>query len=191
VHSTPLILTVNGPNFTIAGSALGAVTQGGSTSSTITVTAVNSYTGTVNFTCAVASVTGGNPAPTCSIPNAVTNGAGTSTLTVVTTGGSRARIGSPKIFYALWLPVAGLSLAGMRFTTRGARGKKPFGILLLGTMMAALFFLPACGGSNNTGGGGCPGCTPKGTYSVTVTGTDSSNAAVTHSVSPALTLTVN
>lgn len=191
VHSTPLSLTVNGPNFTIAGSALSAVTQGSSITSTITIAAVNSYTGTVNFTCAVASVSGGNPLPTCSIPGAVMNGAGTSTLTVATTGASHALNASPKIFYALWLPIAGLSLAGMRFTTTGSRRKKLFGILLLGTIVAALFFLPACGGSNSTGGGGCTGCTPKGTYNVTVTGTDSANAAVTHSVSPALTLTVN
>ena len=32
---------------------------------------------------------------------------------------------------------------------------------------------------------------PIGTYTVTVTGTDSQNPALTHSVSPALTLTVN
>ena len=93
----------------------------------------------------------------------------------------------------MWLPVVGLSLVGMRFTTVGSRRKKLLGFLLLGLIMAALFFLPACGGSSSTGGGGggCSGCTPQGSYTVTVTGTDSVNSGLTHSVSPALTLTVN
>ena len=187
-------LTSTGPDFTIAGTALAAVTQGGSSTSTITIAAANGYTGTVNFTCSVASVSGGSPLPTCSIPTAVTGGAGTSTLTVSTTGAAHAmNQGSGGVFYAMWLPVVGLSLVGMRFSTADSRRKKLLGFLLLGLIMAALFFLPACGGSSNNGGGGggCTGCTPTGSYTVTVTGTDSVNSALTHSVSPALTLSVN
>jgi hypothetical protein len=196
VHSATLSLTVTAgaaPDFTIAGTALTPVTQGGSTMSTITVAALNGYTGTVNFTCSVTSVSGGTPLPTCTIPNAVSGGAGTSTLTVSTTGAAHAMYrGANSAFYAMWLPVFGLSLVGMRFSTAGSRRKKLLGFLLLGLIMAALFFLPACGGSSSsTGGGGCTGCTPKGNYTVTVTGTDSVNAALTHSVSPALSLTVN
>ncbi len=186
--------TSTGPDFTIAGTALAATTQGGSSTSTITIAAVSGYTGTVNFTCSVASVSGGSPLPTCSIPTAVTGGAGTSTLTVNTTGSAHAmNQGTSGIFYAMWLPVVGLSLVGMRFSTANSRRKKLLGFLLLGLIMAALFFLPACGGSSNNGGGGggCTGCTPKGSYTVTVTGTDSVNSALTHSVSPALSLTVN
>ncbi len=186
--------TSTGPDFTIAGTALAAVTQGGSSTSTITITAANGYTGTVNFTCSVASVSGGSPLPTCPIPTAVTGGAGTSTLTVSTTGAAHAmNQGSGGVFYAMWLPVVGLSLVGMRFSTADSRRKKLLGFLLLGLIMAALFFLPACGGSSNNGGGGggCTGCTPKGSYTVTVTGTDSVNSALTHSVSPALSLSVN
>jgi hypothetical protein len=187
-------LTSTGPDFTIAGTALAAVTQGGSSTSTITIAAANGYTGTVNFTCSVASVSGGSPLPTCSIPTAVTGGAGTSTLTVSTTGAAHAmNQGAGGVFYAMWLPVVGLSLVGMRFSSADSRRKKLLGFLLLGLIMAALFFLPACGGSSNNGGGGggCTGCTPTGSYTVTVTGTDSVNSALTHSVSPALTLSVN
>ena len=95
------------------------------------------------------------------------------------------------IYYAMWLPVVGLSLVGMRFAAPGTRKKKLLGFLLLGLIMAALFFLPACGGSSNNGGGGggCTGCTPAGNYTVTVTGTDSVNTSLTHAVD--LTLTVN
>jgi hypothetical protein len=100
--------------------------------------------------------------------------------------------GASSLVYAMWLPVVGLSLVGMRFSTAGSRRKKLLGFLLLGLIMAALFFLPACGSSSSPGGGGnCLGCTPQGSYTVTVTGTDSQNSALTHSVSPALTLNVN
>jgi hypothetical protein len=182
------------PDFTIAGTALTPVAQGGSTTSTITIAAVNGYTGTVNFTCSVAAVTGGTPLPTCSIPNAVTGGAGTSTLTVNTTGSAQAsNRGANSLLYGMWLPVVGLSLVGLRYSTDGSRRKKILGVLLLGIMMTALFLLPACSSSNGGGGGGggCSACTPGGTYTVTVTGTDSSNANLTHAVTPALTLTVN
>ena len=180
------------PDFNISGTALTGVTPGGSTTSTVTIAAVNGYTGTVNFTCSVAAGSGGTPLPTCSIPTAVTNGAGTSTLTVTTTGSAQARNrGAGSIFYAMWLPVIGLSLVGMRCSSAGSRRKKFLGFLLLGLMMTALFLLPACSSSNSGGGGGgCSGCTPAGTYTVTVTGTDSTNANLTHSVNPALTLLV-
>jgi len=56
--------------------------------------------------------------------------------------------------------------------------------------MAALFLMPACGGSsNNTGGGGCTGCTPQGSYTVTITGTGTDANAITQSTQ--VTLTVN
>jgi hypothetical protein len=92
----------------------------------------------------------------------------------------------------MWLPVVGLSLIGMRFSTADSRRRKLLGFLLLSLVMGMLFFLPACGGgsSGGGGGGGCNGCTPAGSYTVTVTGTDSVNANLTHS-GPALTLTVN
>lgn len=183
--------TATTPDFTIAGTALSTVAPGGSTTSTITIAAVNGYTGTVNFTCSVAAVSGGTPLPTCSLPNAVTGGAGTSTLTVDTTGSAGAsNRGASSVLYAMWLPVVGLSLLGMRCSTAGSRRKKFLGFLLLGVLMTALFLLPACS-SSKSGGGGCSGCTPTGTYTVTVTGTDSANANLTHSVTPALTLTVN
>ena len=187
-------LTSTGPDFTIAGSPLPTTTQGGTSTSTITITAVNNYSGTVNFTCSVAVGTGGSPLPTCSIPTAVTGGAGTSTLSVTTTGTAGAmNRGASGLVYAMCLPVVGLSLVGMRFSTAGSRRKNLLGFLLLGLIMAALFFLPACSSSSSPSGGGgnCPGCTPQGSYTVTVTGTDSANSGLTHSVSPALTLTVN
>ena len=78
----------------------------------------------------------------------------TSTLTVTTTGAAAAMYRPSRIFYLMWLPIVGLSLVGMRWTGTQSRRKKLLGFLLLGLIMATLFFLPACGGSSNNGGGG-------------------------------------
>lgn len=177
------------PDFTLSATALSpsSVSAGGSATSTLTVTALNAYAGTVSLACSVGGT--GTPLPTCSI-GALSGGA--ATLTVSTTGAAAAVHHSSSIFFAMWLPVVGLSLVGMRFSRGESGGKKLLGFLLLGLVMAMLFFLPACGGSNNGGGGGggCSGCTPAGSYTVTVTGTDSVNANLTHSA-PDLSLTVN
>lgn len=175
------------PDFTITASALSptSVAPGGSATSTITIVPLNGYAGTVGVSCSVSGT--GAPLPACSLDSTAT------TLTVTTTGAAVAIYRPSGIFYAMWLPVVGLSLVGMRFSTGNSRKKKFLGFLLLGVIMSALFFLPACGGSSGGGGGGggCSGCTPAGTYTVNVTGTDSVNANLSHSVSPALTLTVN
>ena len=181
--------TSTGPDFTIAATALSpaSVDPGSAATSTVTITPLNDYSGTVNLTCGVTG--SGSPLPICSLNPTSGN---SSTLTVATTGKTAALNRAPSFVYAMWLPVIGLSLIGMRFSAPNSRKKKLLGFLLLGLIMAALFFLPACSsGSSGGGGGGCSGCTPAGSYTVTVTGTDSVNSALTHSVSPALTLTVN
>ena len=96
-----LSLTVTAPltpGYTLGATALNppSITAGGMTTSTITVTPANGYTGSVRLSCS--SFTGGTPPPVCTFnPSFITiNGpsAGTSTLTVVTTpkvpGGSYA-----------------------------------------------------------------------------------------------------
>ena len=179
------------PDFTVAATAPSAVTPGSSATSTVTVTALNGYSQAVTLSCSVSG--GGSPAPACSAssfsPDQVTP-PNTSTLTITTTGSSAALARKSNIFYAMWLPIVGLSLVGMRLSSKDSRKKKLLGFLLLGIVMAMLFILPACGGSSNNsggGGGGCSGCTPAGSYTVTITGTDSNN--LSHAT--AVTLSVN
>ena len=175
--------TATSPDFVVSATPLSPATvaPGGSATSTLTITPLNGYAGTVNLTCAVTG--SGSPMPACSVSS--------TTLTVTTTGAALALNRPTGISYAMWLPVVGLSLVGVRFSTADTRRRKVIGFLLVGLVMTALFFLPACGGGGSHGGGGCTGCTPAGTYTVSVTGTDSVNTNLTHDVTPALSLTVN
>jgi beta-propeller repeat-containing protein len=195
IPCTDAFVTAYGPattaDFTVSATTPAAVSPGTSGTSTVTLTSLNGYGLAVNLTC---SVTGsGTPAPACSAssfspnPQTPTAGGATSTLTVTTTGKTAALYRPSSIYYAMWLPILGLSLVGMRFSSTESRRKRLLGFLLLGVVMATLFFLPACSSSGGGGGGGCTGCTAAGNYTVTVTGTDANN--LSHSTQ--VTLTVN
>ena len=124
--------------------------------------------------------------------NVFTGASGTTTLTVNTTGSTAALSQSPHLFYAAWLPIAGVLMTGVA----SARRKKGTAFYLLLCLTAAgLFTLPSCGGGSSSSGGGgggsCSGCTPAGNYTIIVTATDATNSKATHTLSPTLTLTVN
>jgi len=76
------------------------------------------------------------------------------------------------MYYAMLLPLCGLTLLGAR---RRSRSRNPLGWLLLGLMLFGLVWLAACSststsGSGGNGGGGGGGGTSAGTYTVTITG---------------------
>jgi hypothetical protein len=88
------------------------------------------------------------------------------------------------VFYAVLLPIGGITLLGAGFTSRR---KKLLGILLICLVISGLVFMVACGGgSSNGGGGGGGGGTPAGTYTITVQG----SATGVTTQSQTLTLTV-
>jgi hypothetical protein len=183
-----------GPAFAMGASTPAAVAPGGSATTTITLTAYNSYNSPVNLACSVSGT--GSPAPTCGTfspnPQTPASPGATSTLTISTTANHAANFVPRSFFYSLWLPIAGISLAGVSFSSTRSRRKKLLGLIMLGMVMTTLLLLPACGGG---GGGGCvsncggSGGTPAGAYTVTVTGTGTDPAAITQTTQ--FTLTVN
>jgi hypothetical protein len=183
-------------DFSVSASAPTAVNPGTSATSTVTLTSVNSYSSPVNLSC---TVTGsGSPLPACSASSFATNpvtpttAGATSALTITTTGPTAALVHPSKFLFATWLPIAGLSLVGVGFSSARTRKRKLFGFLMIGMMLAALFLMPACGGGSGSGGGGGgggTGGTPAGAYTVTITGTGTDSATTTHATT--VTLTVN
>jgi hypothetical protein len=174
-QTATVTLTVNAvPNFTLTANPTSATiaTQGGSATSTISLNATGGFTGTVTLACAVTGT--GTPAPTCLLSSPSISGSATSTVTVNTTANTASNTPrSNGIFYALLLPIGGMTLLGAGFSSRR---KKLLGILLIGLLIAGFIFMTACGGSSSTKTPPNNG-TPPGAYSVTVTGTSGSLTA--------------
>jgi hypothetical protein len=180
------------PSFAVTATALtpASIAAGSPSTSTVTVTPSGGFSSAVALTCAITPVTA--VPPTCGFSSAsVAGGNGTSTLTVTTVAASTsARPGRGlAAFYAMLLPLCGVTLLGASLTPRR---KKLVGLLLVCFMLSGLVFLAACGGGSSSGGGGGGGtpipATTSGTYTVAVTGT--ATGATTQTVTPALTVTV-
>ena len=179
---TLVVVAAGSGNFTLTATpASQTVSPGTSGTSTITINPTGGFTGTVNLTCSI--TTTNSPAPVCSLPASATT---TATLTVSTTAATAAVQHSSNIFYAMLLPIGGMTLLGVGF---GSRRKKVLGLMLMFLMVSGLLFLASCssGSSSSSGGGGGTSGTPAGAYTVTVTGKSGSLTAQTTT----FTLTVN
>ncbi|HLZ41367.1 MAG TPA: protease pro-enzyme activation domain-containing protein [Candidatus Sulfotelmatobacter sp.] len=161
-----LSLTVTQP-FTVAATASSfQVAQGSSIDATVNLTFDTGFTGTVTFTCtdpATASV--------CTVPSP-TNAAGQVSFHI-TTALPTAQLLPPLnrgsgILYAMLLPgLVGLAL------TMGSGKPSLRAMRFLGLIVALGFstiWMASCSGGGSNGSTGNPG-TPKGTYTISVTGT--------------------
>lgn len=172
------------PGLTIAGTSV-SLARGATTgnTSTITVTPVGGFTGSVALTAAVtASPSGAQYLPTLSFgattPATISGTSpATATLTISTTAATSGALEYPASPGSHWYTRAGVSLALVLlfWLPRKRRGWLTIlGMLALGFVLTG--GLLACGGgssSSNKGGGGIAGTT-SGTYTITVTGTSGS-----------------
>jgi FtsP/CotA-like multicopper oxidase with cupredoxin domain len=171
-QSAPLSLTVSNANFMLsAASSIVIAAAGGSGETSIAVTPVGGFTGSVSFTCAVpAAMTGAG----CSFAPATVPGAGKTVLTVTTQGGSSALSKRPGAPVALASSTLSLGLLGLLL----ARGRRSL-IVRAGTFCFITFLLLAggCGGGTHSSSIS-PGSaqTPAGSYSVAITATSGSGA---------------
>jgi hypothetical protein len=161
------------------------VTAGNIANTTVTVSPLGSYTGTVTLSCLSISpvVTG---APVCSFDHPTVNVTPgtppTATLTITTFGTSgpnpvAKKRPSLRPFYALWLGVPALMLIGLGAS--GGRGRRVLGIFILVAIAGGLLLVPACGSSSrNTA---VNQITPTNTYTFTLGGADA------HGVGPSST----
>ncbi|MGA7357200.1 MAG: SBBP repeat-containing protein, partial [Candidatus Sulfotelmatobacter sp.] len=136
-------------SFSIVATTPAAVAPGTSGISMVTLTAFHGYSSPVNLSCSVSGT--GSPLPACSTtsfsPGKVTPTAvgATSTLTITTTAANAAMFVPRKVFYAMWLPIAGMSLVGIGFGSAHSRRRKVLGFLMIGMVVAGLLLMPACG----------------------------------------------
>lgn len=140
--------------FNITATTPTAVSAGSNATSTVTLTAFNGYASSVKLTCAVAGT--GTPLPTCSIGSPVTptTAGATTTLNIMTTAAGGTHSKAIHLFPAIWLPIVGLSLAGIGVSSSRVRRKQLFGFVMTGIAISALILLPACGGGSSGGDGG-------------------------------------
>jgi uncharacterized repeat protein (TIGR01451 family) len=176
----PATAPVSQPPVTITDFKIGAtlspatITAGESTVATVTL----SPTSTKGYTATISMTDSGLPtATTATFTSSSVSMKGTSSATTtlniattarpVTTGGLLRR----HLFYALWLPVGGLSLLGLGVGA-GYKRRRWLAGALLGLMAGIILLQGACGSSSSSPA--ATGGTPAGNYTITITGSSGS-----------------
>jgi subtilase family serine protease len=172
------------PDFAVGGSAVNLSAPGQSGASTVTVTAMNAFGGTVSLSFTPCSATA---EITCSLSASsvsVNNSGATATLSVSTIAPSALAKASPQVGSgAGWFASGGGALLAGFFVmgapSRRRRWSGLLGILLLTLVAAGI----SCGGGSSSHTSN-PG-TPAGTYTIAVTATSGS---LTHTTNVAITV---
>jgi hypothetical protein len=187
--------TVTIAPFVLTAPAFSPINVGSSGTTTFTLSASSTYSGTVNMTCSLTGApVGALSVPTCTVnptPLTITpGGTGTTVLTVQTTAASTAGLARPQ--QNLWgLGGGGAVLAAVLMLGIPARRRRlmaMFAFLLIAFVSGVI----GCGGSSSTSststGGKSTPATTAGSYVFTVIGTDAANVKITNSTN--ITVTV-
>lgn len=172
------------PDFSLAAgnSTVTVINPGAAGTETLTITAVNSFIGSVQFSSA--SCSGLPSESTCSFSPASITSSGTTTLTITTTapkaagllrpGFGRPNSGRP----AWWMEASATLFAGVLML--GVPSKKRRRTALLSLVLFTVMVLPSCGGGSSSSGTPPDPGTPVGTYTVTVR---AASGSISHNVS--------
>jgi hypothetical protein len=186
------------PQFTVTVTtavAPSSVHAGSGGTGTVQITPINGYTGSVTLSCSSITPLVTIP-PVCSFnPSVVTVSGVVATATIsVSTVGPVAEKSEParRIFYAFWLSLPILGLAGIGAGNK--RSRRAWILLCLLFVAGSFLLVPACG-NNHVATTDINSLTPKNTYTFTVIGVDqdgvtSSNTG-TSTAAPSVTLTVD
>jgi len=165
------------------------VAAGSAATTNVMVSPIGSYSGH-QVTLACLSISPVVPlAPVCSFNPASVSVTGgppqTSVLTITTTGPAPVtKLGSRRIFYALWLVLPGLGLVAL--STSGIRRKSALSAILLLLLTGGVILMPACSSSSTAIGN----VTPKQTYTFTLTGADENGATPSNSTTNEATVSI-
>ncbi len=171
------------------------VSPGNSATTTVTVSGIGSYSGTVTVAClSITPVVEAEPYCTFNPPTVTVSSGGpaqTTTLTITTLGPVPVVtevFHLPRAFYAIFLAFPGIAIIGA--TGSRKRRTRFLAFFLLVTVAGSLLLLPACGGTTKNNPTGLT--TPKNTYTFTLTATDNNGNGPANSTNPAtVTLTVD
>jgi trimeric autotransporter adhesin len=158
--SPALTVTVSTPtpsfNITLVPTAVTIASPGASGQATLTVTAMNGFSGTIALNSAVCS---GLPSESsCSFSSASITGSGSTTLMITTTRPSAAAPHGRPGSFGRWLPLDGITLAlllcaALLFQPHRRRLAFAFGLITIASVLA----IEACGGGGSgTSNGGTP-----------------------------------
>jgi hypothetical protein len=187
------------PQFTITAEQVepSSVHAGSGGEGTISINPIYGYvipSGGITLSCA--SITPlVNVPPECSFsPNPLTGSETSSTLRIITVGPiTAAPVAHPRFWYAVWLPLPMLVLAGM-VVVSGKRSRRAWCLFALVLLGGTMLLLPACGTTppitpTTTNGQ----ITPKNTYTFTLLGVDANGVVSSNTGTSAasVTLTVN
>jgi formylglycine-generating enzyme required for sulfatase activity len=169
-----------------------SASPGGGATATATLSAGNTYSGTMNLTCTLTgSPTGAQSLPTCRLnPASVTiasGGNGTTILTVDTTAGSTTALVRP-LRRSLWGSGWGGALLAvvLIFRVPSRRRRRMWMLALIAVSVAAC--TTGCGGGGGQSTGPSTPATTAGSYIFNVIGTDSANANITASTNVTITV---
>ncbi|MGB8536521.1 MAG: FG-GAP-like repeat-containing protein [Acidobacteriaceae bacterium] len=179
--------------FVMSVPSLSPVSPGSSATGSVTLTAGNTYSGTLNLTCSpAASPAGAQEVPTCSLNpasmNLASGGSGTAVLTVTTTAASPV---SARLNF--WPMGGGSILAVLILFGIPSRRHRWASALMVFVLLAGGAVI-GCGGGGSGGGGSQKSVQPStpattaGTYTFTVTATDAANPKLTTSTNVIITV---